>query len=53
MQESEWLAEGFEENRTHLKVVAYRILIRHAPAHEAGFGTVASGPRGGRGEQGG
>jgi RNA polymerase sigma factor (sigma-70 family) len=26
MDGSEWLAERFEENRTHLKVVAYRIL---------------------------
>jgi RNA polymerase sigma-70 factor (ECF subfamily) len=26
MDERDWLAERFEENRTHLKAVAYRML---------------------------
>jgi RNA polymerase sigma-70 factor (ECF subfamily) len=35
MDEREWLAERFEENRTHLRVVAYRMLGALAEADDA------------------
>src|SRR5919204_1579895 len=35
MNESEWLAEQFEEHRSHLKAVAYRMLGSLAEADEA------------------
>ena len=35
MAESDWLAEGFEENRTRLRAVAYRMLGSLAEADDA------------------
>ena len=35
MTESEWLAEGFEQSRTRLWAVAYRMLGSLAEAHDA------------------
>ena len=35
MTESEWLAEGFEQNRTRLRAVAYRMLGSLAEAEDA------------------
>ena len=35
MAESDWLAEGFERNRTHLRAVAYRMLGSFAEADDA------------------
>src|SRR5262245_29936754 len=35
MSEREWLAERFEEHRTHLRAVAYRMLGSLAEADEA------------------
>src|SRR6266704_381450 len=35
MEEHEWLAERFEEHRTHLKAVAYRMLGSLAEADDA------------------
>ena len=35
MAESDWLAEGFEQNRPRLKAVAYRMLGSHAEADDA------------------
>lgn len=35
MDESDWLAERFEENRTHLKAVAYRMLGSPSEADDA------------------
>src|SRR5919204_6956959 len=35
MNESEWLAERFEEHRSHLRAVAYRMLGSLAEADEA------------------
>jgi DNA-directed RNA polymerase specialized sigma24 family protein len=35
MDEHQWLAESFEENRTHLRAVAYRMLGSFAEADDA------------------
>jgi RNA polymerase sigma factor (sigma-70 family) len=35
MAEADWLAEGFEQNRTHLRAVAYRMLGSFAEADDA------------------
>jgi RNA polymerase sigma-70 factor (ECF subfamily) len=35
MTESDWLAEGFEKNRTRLRAVAYRMLGSLAEADDA------------------
>ena len=35
MNESEWLAERFEDHRSHLKAVAYRMLGSLAEADDA------------------
>jgi RNA polymerase sigma-70 factor (ECF subfamily) len=35
MAESDWLAEGFEKNRTRLRAVAYRMLGSFAEADDA------------------
>ena len=35
MAESDWLIEGFEENRTRLRAVAYRMLGSLAEADDA------------------
>jgi DNA-directed RNA polymerase specialized sigma24 family protein len=35
MDEHQWLAESFEENRTHLRAVAYRMLGSLAEADDA------------------
>src|SRR5689334_2625417 len=35
MTESDWLAEGFEQNRTRLRAVAYRMLGSRAEADDA------------------
>src|SRR5713226_5689124 len=35
MDEHEWLAERFEENRTHLRAVAYRMLGSQSEADDA------------------
>jgi RNA polymerase sigma factor (sigma-70 family) len=35
LTESDWLAEGFEQNRTHLRAVAYRMLGSLAEADDA------------------
>jgi RNA polymerase sigma-70 factor (ECF subfamily) len=35
MDESDWLAERFEENRSHLRAVAYRMLGSHSEADDA------------------
>jgi RNA polymerase sigma-70 factor (ECF subfamily) len=35
MADSDWLAQGFEENRTHLRAVAYRMLGSLAEAEDA------------------
>jgi DNA-directed RNA polymerase specialized sigma24 family protein len=35
MTESDWLAEGFEQNRTRLRAVAYRMLGSLAEADDA------------------
>lgn len=35
MGESDWLAECFEENRTHLRAVAYRMLRSLSEANDA------------------
>jgi RNA polymerase sigma-70 factor (ECF subfamily) len=35
MTESNWLAEGFEQNRTRLRAVAYRMLGSRAEADDA------------------
>ena len=35
MNQNEWLAERFEEHRTHLKAVAYRMLASLSEADDA------------------
>src|SRR5436189_3740838 len=35
MNETDWLAEGFEANRTHLRAVAYRMLGSPSEADDA------------------
>lgn len=35
MDENDWLAEGFEANRNHLRAVAYRMLGSRSEADDA------------------
>ena len=36
MREQDWLAKTFEENRRHLRAVAYRMLFWHSPSKTLG-----------------